>query len=473
MSLELVERWALTELPRLNQAILAGAATSVELVGAVNVVLGEVPEPRAMTPVEAQRLVVAVGLAGVSVARHFQEQDPARKASPELAFDPLVVGTGRRRFLDFFAALADRTGTGHPHRDSYASLVRWNVPTTSVACAGEVLAVLPGVFADGSVRTYTGEASERRFFHLLKESETVERAVNHVLEPLSDAAVGFTEPDGRRRVRLATALLEVLRGMSVDFAALPPELSLRPEFFLDVFRQFAVHWRVGDIPPSGALDPEAIRRDLLLGIALPDYRRHVSRVWPALLARERAELEWLSDRPTLPASLLRGLDLEPDALRSLSAADLTQLLRQYPVLADWYLLLDANARAAGAHLMLSRKFLFRPQRARDAAGLGDRPLVSNRRGTTGMDEGVLERLTVARRNHELAAFRRVSRVELGRIVADERLPAVAELVAAVEVRGAGDAHATSLCPSRVASRLPAPTPAAEPGPVGSSRVGRR
>ena len=55
---------------------------------------------------------------------------------------------------------------------------------------------------------------------------------------------------------------------------------------------------------------------------------------------------------------------------------------------DWYRLLTAHARAAGAHLMLSKKFLFKPQQQRDDAGLGDRPLVSNRAGTTGMNETV-------------------------------------------------------------------------------------
>jgi hypothetical protein len=269
--------------------------------------------------------------------------------------------------------------------------VRWNVPTTSVVHDGEVLATLPGVFPDGSVRTYTGDVSERRFFHLLKDSETVERAINEVLEPLSHAEVDFEAPDGRRRVRLATALLDRLRRMSVDFASLPPDQGLRPEYFLDVFRQFAVHWRPDDIPPSGALDPEALRRDLLLGIALPDYWPHIGRVWPALLVNERAELERLQDVPTLPTLLLRRLGVPGHLLPSMATVDLTRLLRTHPLLADWYLLLDANARAAGAHLMLSRKFLFRPQRARDAAGQGDKPLVSNRRGTTGMDETVLER----------------------------------------------------------------------------------
>jgi hypothetical protein len=471
MSLQRIDRWTLTELPRWNRAVLAGAAPGAELINALNIVLRDVPDPDLLSPVEAQRLVVNIGLAGVSVARHFQEQDPARKATPEEAFAPLAVGANQRPFLGYFAALADRTATGHPPRDSYASLVRWNVPTTSVAWDGQVLAVLPGVFTDGSVRTYTGDASERRFFHLLKNSETVERAVNDLLEPISDTVVDFFSPDGRWRVRLATALLEVLRRMSVEFAALPAGQGLHPDYFLDVFRQFAVHWRCDDIPPSGALDPEAPRRDLLLGIALPDYRRHIGRIWPALLVKERAEIDRLLGRPTLPSLLLRRLDSAAAALRSLPVADLTRLVNDHPVLADWYLLLDANARVAGAHLMLSRTFLFRPQRARDEAGLGDRPLVSNRRGTTGMDEGVLERLTRARRDHELAALRRLPRQALVHGAGDEQ-PPLADVVAAIEVRTVGGtAAAWRSTPPRC--RLPGPNAATDTQATEPVERGRR
>jgi 2-phospho-L-lactate transferase/gluconeogenesis factor (CofD/UPF0052 family) len=71
------------------------------------------------------------------------------------------------------------------------------------------------------------------------------------------------------------------------------------------------------------------------------------------------------------------------------------------VLAALYRLLTAHARVAGVHLMLSKRFLFDPQRERDRAGLGDPGVVSNRTGTTGMDEGRLETLTQARRRHLL------------------------------------------------------------------------
>jgi hypothetical protein len=178
-----------------------------------------------------------------------------------------------------------------------------------------------------------------------------------------------------------------------------------PEQFMDVFRQFAVHWTVGDIPPSGALDPEALKRDFLLGIALGDYDEHVRRLFPALLRTEQAALERVMARPPLPRQVLASIGSDEAALRAAELPELRRLVGGHPALADWYRLLAAHARASGAHLMLSKKFLFKPQRRRDETGLGDRPLVSNRAGTTGMNEMFLERLTRARQEHILAPLR--------------------------------------------------------------------
>ena len=96
------------------------------------------------------------------------------------------------------------------------------------------------------------------------------------------------------------------------------------------------------------------------------------------------------DGPTLPERLLASLGLDAGTLRAAEPADLRRMAGRDPGLLDWYGLLTAHARAAAAHLMLSKKFLFKPQHRRDVAGLGDRPLVSNRAGTTGMNETFLE-----------------------------------------------------------------------------------
>jgi hypothetical protein len=396
--------WVDEELPRLNRAILSGDAPPGLLAERVrDVLLPQLPDVHRLSAAQAQRLVVLLGFVGASVARHHQEWHPGGKARPEDAFAGLAIGG--YPFLEYFAALADRTGLGHYGRDSYASLVRWNVGTLEVRRGPELMATLPGAFDDGRIRSYTGTPGEERFFLLVKQGEAVELAANEMLEPLNDDDAGLVSVDAVERVRRATELIEAMRRLLVDFATGPAERSMPPEHFMDVFRQFAVHWTRNDIPPSGALDPEALKRDYLLGMGLDGYDEHVRRLFPALLDPERVAIDDLMSRPTLPERLLEALGLDPAALRGAAPGDLCRLVGDHPALADWYRLLAAHARASGAHLMLSKKFLFKPQRQRDEAGTGDRPLVSNRAGTTGMTEMLLERMTRARQEHPLAPLR--------------------------------------------------------------------
>jgi hypothetical protein len=398
-----VDQWLDDELPRLNQAILHGDTPPGMLAEQLReVLLPRLPAIGRLSARQARQMVVRLGFAGASVARHYQEWTPGGKQSPERAFEGLRAGGDGLPFRDYFGAMAERTGAGHCGRDSYASLVRWNVGTLVVRHGDQELAVLPGVFDDGRIRSYTGTAGEERFFLLVKQGEAIELAINEVLDPVSRDAISPASFEALGRVRLATELLDALRGLFLDFAALPPGQGMPADHFLDVFRQFAVHWTKGDIPPSGALDPEALKRDFLLGIDIPGYDRHVRRLFPALLAAERAQIGDLMCQPALPRRLLATLGLDPDRL---AAADAHRLLAGCPELLDWYRLLGAHARAAGAHLMLSKRFLFKPQRRREEAGQGDKPLVSNRAGTTGMNETYLERLTRARRNHLLAPLR--------------------------------------------------------------------
>jgi hypothetical protein len=397
--------WTLRDLPRLNRAVLAGSADPAELSGAFRrEVLESLPRPEEFGDAQARRAVVLLGLGGASIARHHQEADPARKARPEESFGPLRAGPDAVPFVEYFTRLAQATGTGHPARDSYASLVRWNAPTTLVELDGAVLAELPGVFPDARIRTYTDDPGEVTFFELLKKSEALEAAVNRALDPVADGVVDPLSPEGAGRALDATRGMYALIGFNRDFAARDPAHGgLRTEHFMDVFRQFAVHWAPGDVPPTGAQDPEFLRRDFLLGIDFPDYGRHVRRLFPGLLAEERAALERDMLREPLPRTVLRALGADAPGLALLTADQMRALLRRYPALAAWYLLLAANAVFGGVHLRLTEKYLFKPQRARDAAGLGDRELVSNRRGTTGMEEPLLVRLARARREHPLRA----------------------------------------------------------------------
>ena len=263
MSERRTDEWIDDELPRLNRAILDGGLPPAELAEQVRrMVLPDLPAVASLSPVEAQRLLVRLGFVGASVARHFQEWTPGGKDTPERAFDGLTVAPDALPFRAYFAAVADRTGTGHCGRDSFASLVRWNVGTVRVRIGSQLLATLPGVFDDGRIRSYTGSGAEERFFRLVKRGEAVELAVNETLGPLTADDAHLLGDDALARVRLATGLIEALRRLFLDFAAAPPERSMPADHFMDVFRQFAVHWTADDVPPSGALDPEALKTRL-------------------------------------------------------------------------------------------------------------------------------------------------------------------------------------------------------------------
>jgi hypothetical protein len=383
--------------------ILSGAEPSSTLVAVLSgTVLSVLPPPEEITPEQARGALVGLGFAGAAVGRYYQERDPAYRAKPERAFDPLRVGPRRIPFLDYVARLAARTGAGHPARDSFVSLVRWNAPATEARWAGQRLVSVPSEFADGRTCTYTGDEGERRFFELAKLSETLEIAVNEQLQPLSDDASDLTSTQALLRVETACGLLAALRQINLDFVAAREGGALSPDHFMDVLRQFAVHWRVGDLPPSGALDAEALKRDLLLGTGGADYERHLSGVFPALLEVDRTAVSRLALRP---------LRLDRDALEAMPAAALADLGRRCPALYAWYGLLDASARASAVHLMLAKRYLFNFNRVRERTLAGARPdpdpVVPNDSGTTGMTEARLQELSGSRRDHCLRRLRQM------------------------------------------------------------------
>jgi len=365
---------------------------------------------------EAMRLLVLLGLLGASIARHYQEHHGTDE--PERAFYVARLGPDYVPFLEYYAALAERSGTGHPDRDSYSALVRWNVPHTEVHYRGELLASIEGVFPDGRIRTYTGTRGEESFFEVIKMGECLEQAANRMLAPIADGRLPFAEPKAIERVATATAMLYALRHLMLEFPHLPASVGMHPAHFMDVFRQFAVHWRPGDLPPSGAMDTEAITRDFLLGISYPGYADGIRRLFPGLLSEERHVLARQMDQPSLPTVLLRGLNLTTGDIDSMSRSDKRGLVVEHPELVAWFNLLQAHGRASSAHLGLSKKMLFNPQRRREAADLAGDPVVDNHIGTTGMTETFLTELTRHRQQHQLRALRDAV-VHAGLAVSDE------------------------------------------------------
>lgn len=354
-----VNDWTLRRFRELNGSILAGRTRPEELVRELNErVLPRLPgDPRTLRSHRARKLLVHLSLFGASVARHLQQRHPGLRSTPAQSLTVLVAGELRRPFLRFFTELAEASGTGHPHRDSYASLVRWNAPTVRVQWAGEQLAVLDGAFSDSAVRTYTAAADEVSLLMLLKKCEAVELVANELLEPI---CCGGIRPDGgeaRQRVRAAATMLAVVHRLLLDFGA-GSDAGSGTGRCLDEFLRFPVHWRPGDIPPSRVLSGiEYLKRDFLLGIDCPGYADHVRRVFPGLLAPERQALAELMGRPTLPELVLNAIGIDRATLTPGSVDDLVRSTRAHPVLADYFLLLRLNAKVGASRLALAKATL--------------------------------------------------------------------------------------------------------------------
>lgn len=403
-----VDRWTLDKLPLWNESLVSGVSTIPELVSElVSGPLSLLPEPRSMSRQSAQWMIVDLGLIGASVGRHRQERDRTLLNSPERAFDGVCVGG--TPFLDYFTELAEASGTGHPARDALVSLVRWNVPAVRVRWQGETLESVPSVFDDRRIRSYMGKPAEGFLFTLLKKSEAVELAANRLLEPLATGEIRMTSVEAGERVRGVTGLLYVLHQMNLDFVAHSDEVGFVPDFFIDVLRQFAIHWRPNDIPPSGAEDVEFLKRDFLLGINFPHYERHVERIYPALLEEDRESLGATAGRPSLLDRLLAEIGIATGDLAAMSVSELTALARREPAVSWLYFLLQVNAQVAASHLMLTKKYLFKPTSLRNESDRVEAAIVSNYAGTTGMLEKLLESLAAARRDHPLRNLRQLPR----------------------------------------------------------------
>jgi hypothetical protein len=407
-AIDRANHWTLHRLTELNRDFLAGHCPLASFVLELNrSVLGELPPAESFSPAQARQMVVLLGLIGGSLGRQYQQHDAAYRAVPERAFELALVGPGGEPFRAYFAALADRTGTGHCHRDAYASLVRWNLPATEVWWAGERLAVLPTVFEDGHARTYTGGAGERRLFELLKLAETVERAINLRLVPICAGEVDVLSGEARNRTALGAVLLGELRRLTTAIAGTAGAL--------DRMREFAVHWTLGDLPPGGAPGPESLARDLLVGVDFDRYGEFERRFGPALLDEERLRLDALRFGPSLVRLVRAALPLGGrQALSQLSTTRLGALVAAHPILAALYLLLTEQARLSGAQLRLSRRY----QPA--AASL---PATADRTVSGASPEPVEAGLARARQHHPLVPVGQLPAADLEHLAGYDRLRA--------------------------------------------------
>lgn len=414
-----VNEWTLRRFPELNQAILTGELHPADLVRALRAeVFPSLPVPDACDETRARQIVTLLGMWGSACVRHHVQCGLSPATDARAVFDSLDVRG--EPFRSYFARLADRTGVGHPDRDTYVSYFHWNPPAIRVRWDA-VTWTAPGVFGDGEVRTYTGDPRERELLLFVKKAEAVEKAANEVVEPLTRDVTG----DAVDRMVAGAGLLNAVHRIFAEFTRLPPDRAMSAEFFSDTWRQYTNHWEPGDFPPSGVADTEFLARDFILGIDGPDYASYVRRVYPALLPADRERLTRLIGRVPLPTQILRRLGI---ARLPSDAGELLALATAHPELAACYLLLAENVRVASAHLNFTKRYVFDLRRDRDAAGLPDTPVVSGRVGSTGIPEAFLEKLKRGRRNHPLTAFEHVPRSALVAITGMPAAPPLEQIV---------------------------------------------
>lgn len=425
MGVDRLNTWTLEELPRLNRAVLFDGAHCQSLVDALRAeVLSQLAlDPAVYGPREAQQVTVLMGMWGSACVRHFVEQGQVPVYDTGGLFAQLQVHG--RPFRTYLSEVADRTGVGHPDRDTYVSYFHWNPPTVHVRWDGQEWTV-PGVFGDGRARTYTGDPRERELLGFVKSAEAVELAANDLVEPLLDDAVPAAE--WRERMTAAAGLLNAVHRLFAAFTRTPAERRMSPEFFTDTWRQFTNHWEPGDYPPSGAADTEFIARDLILGLDVPDYLSYVRRLFPAFLPDGRQRLIRLMGATPLPELVLKRAGVSHDALDAASPDELTALARAHPEVAACYLLLAENVRVATAHLNFARRFVFDLRRTRDAHGAPDTVVMSSRIGSTGIRESFMDELKNARRRHPLTAFEQCRRPELTTIAAAAPHPDLTDII---------------------------------------------
>jgi hypothetical protein len=402
VDIRLLDQWAFVELPRLNNRVLAGHCSVNELIEALNGTLAQFPHHENISEAQARQLLVHLGIWGTSVTRHHQEAYPGEaRLRPDSGLSLLFVGSSRTPFREYFRELVKLSGTGHPERDAYASLVRWNTPKVRTYWKDRQIAELGSEFDDGRIRTYTNTIGEQLILELFKKCETLEKAANDSLILLYEADAVTASNDGLEKLRIAAVMLAGVRRVLRDFFAGDHRGRLTEAHFLDVFRQFAIHWDPDDIAPSGTQDIEFLKRDFILGISVPGYGEKIRRFYPGLLAEECEELEVAMRRPALPTAFLDSVGLSPSRLNIMSKSELAQTLRIHPALAGLYYVLRANARVSSVHLSLAKNYLFKPMRRRNSEGFMDKAVVSNNYGINGHAETALERLVEGRKEHPL------------------------------------------------------------------------
>jgi len=425
--IEGMKTWVVGILPALNQAAYHGSLSYEALAALCNdELLPEAPPVEALTPAQAMQVLMLLGLCGSSIERHAQQQTLRRaltRVAPPAPPTPPPVTPGQglerlrvgrhQRFIDYFQRVADVIG--HPYRDSFTTYIASNGPAIAILHpdTGEMIHGLPAGFSDGTLVTFTQEDAEVEFIRLLKECAGLQGAANLFLEQLQQSGISVAHRDAIRAALHATTLLCAIRAKIVEFMR---RSSFQADFFLDILRQYACPWSQDRAlrAPSGANDPTALHRDVMLFAELvpssahfPGYKAHVHQVCSVLMPPEVERITRARRTESLEEQIYTQLGLTKQAINALDERAVLGVLAQHPWLAAYALLYKAQKDVSHAHYGTVMHYLVKPKRARDAQADPREAvtIVANTHGTTGMDPlQIMQHLNEARAHHFLASL---------------------------------------------------------------------
>jgi hypothetical protein len=422
--IEGMKTWVVGTLPALNQAAYNGSLSYEALAALCNdELLSQAPPVEDVNPEQAMQVLMLLGLCGSSIERHAQQQTlrralaivapsapPTPPVTPGQGLERLLVGR-HQRFIEYFQRVADVIG--HPYRDSFTTYIEYNGPAIAILHpdTGEMIHGLPAGFPDGTLLTFTKQDAEVEFIRLLKECAGLQGAANLFLEQLQQSGISVAHRDAIRAALHATTLLCAIRAKMVEFMR---RSSFQADFFLDILRQYACPWSQERAvrAPSGANDPTALHRDVMLFADLvpssehfPGYKAHVRQVCSVLMPQDVARITRASRTESLEEQIYTQLGLTKQAINALNERAVLGVLAQHPWLAAYALLYKAQKDVSHAHYGTVMHYLVKPKCARDAHADPREAvtIVANTHGTTGMDPlQIMKHLNEARARHFLA-----------------------------------------------------------------------
>ena len=255
--------WSNSLLHTLNTDTMEGKISWQKFCNVVNKdVLSFLPDAEDIPEDFLDLYLLTAGLIGTSCERHSQQ---AQKVAGVETKD-IIIGRGvealkirNTPFLLHYNRAAERMD--YPPQDNFINLVERNGPEITILHpnTGSPIFSTRGSIDPFYFHSYTGHSSEVVFFKLLKESYALQSAANISLRKLVHGTLPLKHPDAIEEAEKAT--LYIL-AVAHRIAVFMKESNFDVDFFLDVFRQFAIQWQPHSPfrVPSGANDSSALEK---------------------------------------------------------------------------------------------------------------------------------------------------------------------------------------------------------------------